>query len=154
MNGHTPPSLNPKPAPRKPAVKARMDLIPPDALLGAGLALAHGAAKHGDRTWEGGTDWGYHHAALLRHLAAWALGEDQDPDSGLPHLDLALCRLMFLSAYAKRRTGTDDRTRVALFQAPAPARDPAPVSAAADTLDKDLRKILDARVGVGAAPGT
>jgi hypothetical protein len=45
----------------------------------------------------------------LRHVFAFARGEDIDPDSGLPHLDHAACCILFLSSYQKTGTGNDDR---------------------------------------------
>ena len=34
--------------------------------------------------------------ALLRHIFAWAEGEEVDPESGLPHLAHAACNIMFI----------------------------------------------------------
>lgn len=89
--------------------KARMDLIPPEALTALGVVLAHGAAKYGPRNWEAGFDWGRLSGALLRHLTAWMAGEDTDPDSGLPHTAHILTNAAFLVAHEARGIGTDDR---------------------------------------------
>lgn len=64
----------------------------------------------GERNWEKGMSWGRCYAACLRHLWAWWRGEDNDPETGLSHLDHALCCLLFLSTFVKRRVTTfDDR---------------------------------------------
>lgn len=91
------------------AGKPRMDLLPFDAVEGVARVLGYGAAKYAPRNWEKGMVWGRLIAAALRHLFAFALGEDRDPESGLPHLDHAACCILFLSAYQKRGVGTDDR---------------------------------------------
>jgi hypothetical protein len=89
--------------------KLRVDLLPVDALEGVSAVLTHGAKKYGDRNWEGGLAFGRLYGAVLRHLFAFWRGRDVDPESGLPHLDHALCELMFLSAMWRRRKDLDDR---------------------------------------------
>jgi hypothetical protein len=89
--------------------KPRHDLIAPEMLEGVAAVLAHGAGKYGERNWEKGLGWSRPFAACMRHLWAWWRGEDLDQESGLPHLDHAACNIMFLCAFAKRGTGTDDR---------------------------------------------
>lgn len=66
----------------------------------------------GDRNWELGMDWGRLVGAALRHVFAFVRGEDIDPESGLPHIDHALCCIAFLSAYQKRGVGVDDRVKL------------------------------------------
>lgn len=89
--------------------KPRTDLLPTDSLLGVAEILSFGAAKYGDRNWEKGMDWNRLYAAALRHLYAWQLGEDLDPESGKHHLKHATCCLLMLLAYQLRGVGTDDR---------------------------------------------
>lgn len=95
------------------ANKPRMDLLPPEAILGLASILTYGADKYADRNWEQGMDWGRIYAAVLRHLLAYWSGEDLDPESGLPHIDHALCGIAFLSTYQKRNIGQDTRNRTA-----------------------------------------
>lgn len=96
-------------AKKKDEGKARMDLIPFDALHGVGMVLAFGVNKYAARNWEKGLAWGRLVAALLRHTSAWMVGQDLDPETGYHHLDhVATCALM-LSATVKRKIGLDDR---------------------------------------------
>jgi hypothetical protein len=46
---------------------------------------------------------------MLRHLFAIMRGEDNDPESGLPHIDHVGCCWMFLSNNMKVRPEMDDR---------------------------------------------
>jgi hypothetical protein len=80
--------------------KPRLDLLPPDVLEGFAAVMTVGAKKYGDHNWRSGMRWGRHYAAALRHLFAWWRGEDLDPETGLPHLDHAMCCIAFLRHYA------------------------------------------------------
>lgn len=90
--------------------KPRMDLIPPEALMALGEILAYGAKKYEDRNWEKGMEWGRLVGALLRHFTAWMAGEEEDPESGFPHLWHVLTNAAFLVAFEVREAGTDNRT--------------------------------------------
>ncbi len=91
--------------------KARMDLVPKEAMDALGTVLGYGSRKYGDRNWEKGMDWGRVYAALQRHLLAFWSGEDLDPESGLPHLSHVLANGAFLAAYQKRGIGKDTRPK-------------------------------------------
>lgn len=93
------------------ADKPRVDLIPPEVILGLAQVLTYGAAKYADNNWRknNGMRWGRVYAAMQRHLLAWLDGEDVDAESGLPHLHHALTNLAFLVSYAHHGTGVDDR---------------------------------------------
>jgi len=93
--------------------KLRVELLPVDVLKGVAGILSHGAKKYGDRNWERGISYSRLYGATLRHLFAVWEGEDNDAESGLPHIDHALCELMFLSAMMKRRKDLDDRPKEA-----------------------------------------
>jgi hypothetical protein len=71
--------------------------------------LGFGARKYAAWNWAKGMAWSRPYGALLRHVIAWAGGEDLDPESGEHHLDHAACELMFMRAYAEHKIGTDDR---------------------------------------------
>lgn len=101
--------------------KPRMDLIPPEAMLALGAVLAFGADKYAGRNWEQGFAWGRSDAALKRHLTAWEAGQDNDPETGLPHLWHVLANAAFLVTFEARQIGTDDRAKgcaVNLWAAP------------------------------------
>ena len=83
------------------ADKLRYDLIPPEALQGLAYVYTLGARKYDDRNWEKGLAYGRIYAALQRHLEAWRLGEDHDPD-GQHHLDSVAWCAFALRTYAAR----------------------------------------------------
>ena len=91
--------------------KARMDLIPPEAVFALGEVLRYGAEKYAARNWEAGMSWGRVFGACMRHMWAWWRGEQRDPETGFSHLWHALCCIAFLVAYEQRGAGTDDRFR-------------------------------------------
>jgi hypothetical protein len=93
--------------------KPRLDLVPPEAIIGLADVLTFGADKYAPRNWELGGAWGRSYASAMRHLMAFWSGEDIDPETGLPHIDHALTNIVFLSTYQKRNIGTDDRHKVA-----------------------------------------
>lgn len=77
--------------------KLDLTLVPPSVVTAMARIMAHGVEKYTRGGWKSVPEAGLrYHAALLRHLNAYAHGEDTDPDSGLPHLDHALCNLGFL----------------------------------------------------------
>lgn len=91
--------------------KVRLDLIPVTPLLAIGKVLTYGAKKYSERNWEKGLAWSRCYAAALRHLFAWWSGETNDPETGLNHLDHALCEIMFLREFTETHTELDDRPK-------------------------------------------
>jgi hypothetical protein len=89
--------------------KARYDLVPPEIEEAIAKVLTFGAEKYGDRNWELGMRWGRPYAALRRHMAAWWGGENNDPETGMPHTWHAACCIAFIVAFEARGDGTDDR---------------------------------------------
>lgn len=92
--------------------KPRMELLPADALEDVARVLTFGAQKYAAHNWCRGMAWGRLIGAALRHIFAFARGEDTDAESGLPHLAHAACCILFLLAYSKRRVGEDDRFKL------------------------------------------
>lgn len=88
------------------ADKPRTDLIPWDAVLGMAAVLGFGARKYGAWNWQGLSKSRLFGAAI-RHAVAYWLGEDLDPETGMPHLDHAMCCLAMLRSRLHR--GRDDR---------------------------------------------
>ncbi len=99
--------------------KVMLQLLPVDALEEIGRVLTFGAVKYAPGNWATGKGfaWSRLFGGLLRHLFAWARGEDKDPESGLSHLAHAGCMLLFLLAHVLRNHGHDDRTDVGLRRA-------------------------------------
>jgi hypothetical protein len=62
--------------------------------------LTFGAQKYARDNWKKVPDGkNRYYAALLRHLTAWQAGEKIDPESGMNHLDHAMCNLYFLRSF-------------------------------------------------------
>lgn len=89
--------------------KPRTDLLPALPLLAVAAVLAHGAHKYSDHNWRQGMPWTRPYAAALRHMFAWSEGEDLDRESGLNHIDHALCELMFLRQFIADYPQLDNR---------------------------------------------
>ena len=92
--------------------KPRMDLLPPEMLLGTAKVMAYGAKKYSANNWAHGADWSRYYAAMMRHVVAFWSGEDVDDESGMSHLHHASCCLSFLIAYEARGIGNDDRVKI------------------------------------------
>lgn len=90
-------------------LKTRLDLLPFEALEEIGKVMHSGAVKYGDYNWKQGMKWSRLLAALLRHIFAWAIGEDNDKETGRSHLAHAACNLLFLLTYELLDLGEDDR---------------------------------------------
>lgn len=90
--------------------KVPLHLWPTTATVVGSMALMEGALKYGRCNWRpGGVRASIYFDACSRHLNAWFEGEDNDPDSGLPHLGHALaCLAVVVDAQAAGKM-TDDR---------------------------------------------
>lgn len=100
----------------KPGVSVKHDdAKPPLALLPTGpleevaKVLGFGAKKYGAWNFKGGFAYTRLISAVLRHVFAYARGEDKDPETGLSHLAHAACGLLFLLDQTQTGKGEDDR---------------------------------------------
>ena len=91
------------------AGKTPLDLLPFESLLAVGEVLEFGKKKYAAHNWRGGMAWSRLLGACLRHLFAWARGQDADPETGHSHLAHAACCVLFLLSYTITKSGTDDR---------------------------------------------
>lgn len=105
--------------------KPRMDLVPHDAVLRVARVLTWACTSrkpkpYPERNWELGMKWSRVFNSALRHGFAMWLGEDLDPESGLPHADHFATNTLILSAYHARvhLKQFDDRPQIV---PPAPA---------------------------------
>lgn len=89
--------------------KTRYDLIHPVGYQGLATVLTKGAEKYEPRNWERGFSWSSVLASLKRHLTAFELGEDYDPETGLLHIDHIQCNAHFLSSFYQIYPQGDDR---------------------------------------------
>lgn len=98
------------------AGKADFSLIPMCTLEDEARVWEFGKQKYAAWNWAKGMPWSACYASMQRHLAAWQRGEDNDAESGLPHLAHAMCNLRMLTLYAKTYKEGDDRPPAELFK--------------------------------------
>lgn len=95
------------------AGKLGTHLLPTAPLESIARVLDFGAAKYAPNNWRKGLAYSRVYGAILRHLWSWWRGEDNDRETGLPHLAHAGCEILFLLDYhlgkPERRTVVDDR---------------------------------------------
>jgi hypothetical protein len=91
------------------AGKPRLELISRSGEEGLARVLTMGAEKYDAWNWYKGMSWSRLLGAMKRHTAAFAAGENLDPESGLPHIDHVQACAHFLSTYFHERLGNDDR---------------------------------------------
>lgn len=92
--------------------KIRYELLDPLFLEGIAKVLTYGANKYCDHNWIKCTSAMRYFGALMRHMWAWANGEDNDKETGISHLAHAGCCLMFMYGLLRRNKSTDDRVLV------------------------------------------
>lgn len=91
------------------AGKEPLDLIPYEALREIAKVLDFGAKKYSRGNWTGGIAYSRLIAATLRHVNQFNAGEDNDPETGLPHMAHAGCEVIFLLWMTQKRGDLDDR---------------------------------------------
>lgn len=77
----------------------------------AAVGMGEGAIKYGPHNWRtsNGIEAMTYIEAAQRHLVSYVLGEDIDPDSGLPHITKAITSLMVLRDAQINGVCSDDR---------------------------------------------
>ena len=91
--------------------KLRFDLIPAEPLEQLAQVYTFGASKYADHNWRKGISFSRIFAAIMRHSWAFWRGEDNDKESGLPHLVHAAWGCFSLLEFMKHRKDLDDRYR-------------------------------------------
>lgn len=91
--------------------KPRLGLLPWLPLVEIAKVLTFGAKKYTAHNWRAGLKYEDTMSSMLRHLAAWSEGEENDEESGISHLAHAGCNLLFLLNFHLTKTGFDDRYR-------------------------------------------
>lgn len=90
--------------------KLPLSTLPWAVLAEAAAGMGEGAIKYGKHNYEVvGIRNSIYFDATLRHLLSWFLGEDIDPDSGIPHVTKALTSLLVLRDAQIYNNVTDDR---------------------------------------------
>lgn len=93
------------------AGKTPFALVPLSTIKPAAAVFGYGAKKYAAWNWAKGMPWSVPYECMLRHLEAWFRGEENDSESGLPHLGHAMCNLMMLTHYADNYREGDDRPK-------------------------------------------
>lgn len=88
---------------------ARFSLIPPKCLWELAEHYGKGSLKYADRNWEKGYDWHLSYDALGRHLLAFWMGEDIDPETGSHHLIAVAWHAFCLRTFLESHPEKDDR---------------------------------------------
>jgi len=90
--------------------KPQLNLVPPASLIYQALAMQDGARKYGPFNWRSKkVIASIYVAAAMRHIAAWYDGEENAPDSGMPHLAHALACLGIIVDAKETGNLVDDR---------------------------------------------
>lgn len=97
--------------------KPDWSLVPFEALEGMVRVLEFGANKYQAYNFAKGNGLDYTRliSATIRHMSAFARGEDIDPESGLSHIHHCQCNLLFISyfiAHKEKYTKNDDRYKI------------------------------------------
>lgn len=100
---------DPKTGGQKGMKPERLDLIPRHGLEVLSRVYGYGAAKYADHNWRKGYKWSLSYAAMQRHLIAFWDGEDNDKESGLPHLGHAAFHCFALMGFMDFYKTGDDR---------------------------------------------
>ncbi len=90
--------------------KFSMANVPPDVLVGLGMAMSEGALKYGRFNWRAtGVRASVYFDAAMRHMLSYWMGQKRDPDSGIHHLVKAMACFAVLVDAEQRGKLTDDR---------------------------------------------
>ncbi len=73
--------------------------------------LDFGAKKYSPDNWKKGLHTKSVFDSIMRHLAAYISGEDNDQESGLPHTGHIMCNAMFLAYMHKFMPSSDNRDK-------------------------------------------
>ena len=69
-------------------------------IIGVARVLEFGAKKYSARGWEKGIEYSRTFSSGMRHLFALGNGQENDPETGLPHWHHALCNYLFLVRFS------------------------------------------------------
>jgi len=92
--------------------KVGLHVIPPSILLQTALALTEGEIRYSGYNWRSTpVRAGTYYDSTLRHLMSWFEGQDNDPDSNLPHIIKAIAGLIVLADAIQQERFIDDRPK-------------------------------------------
>lgn len=116
--------------------KPRVSLIPKAAILGAARGLTYGEKKYGTHNFRNGLSFSRLADATMRHLTSWLEGENNDPESGLSHLDHAIASLAMLKFMEEHRQDMDDRWLDPMYTDPKPNLSESDIMSVSEELQK------------------
>lgn len=90
---------------------ARLGSIDPRAILTVAEVAGFGEQKYSRLNYLKGYPWSLSFDAMQRHMLLFWAGQDNDDESGLPHLAHAAWHCLAMLAFAQHELGTDDRYR-------------------------------------------
>ncbi|MBS4049392.1 MAG: hypothetical protein KG075_23810 [Alphaproteobacteria bacterium] len=83
--------------------------MPVDVWTDCALIFDYGRKKYAEWNWAKGMAWSVPTACAVRHLLAILRGEQNDPESGLPHRGHVACNLVMLALFETTYREGDDR---------------------------------------------
>ena len=89
--------------------KLEWSLVDFDSLEGLVRVLEYGKDKYARDNWKLGMPVTQVTESLMRHLFAFAKGEDVDAESGCRHISHVMCNVMFLEYILREKPDYDDR---------------------------------------------
>ena len=78
-------------------------------LADAARVFDYGRRKYAEWNWAKGMPWSAPFACAVRHCIAILNGEQDDHESGLPHIGHVKCNLLMLMTFSRTYTEGDDR---------------------------------------------
>ena len=92
--------------------KLRWSLVDLKYLEGLVQVLMYGSSKYSDYNWQKGLPTLEVYESLMRHIIAWKSGENKDLESGLDHIDHAICNLYFIKWMIANKPSFDTRRTI------------------------------------------
>jgi len=90
--------------------KPSMSNVAGKTLMSIAEVFDFGAGKYGKHNYRLGMKWSRYYDACMRHITSWFDGEDNDVgETGLNHIDHAICSLIMLRTNIHEEVGEDDR---------------------------------------------
>lgn len=88
---------------------AALNLVPTGPLMKLAEHYNAGAKKYAEHNWRGGYEWSKSYAALMRHALQFWDGQDNDEETGTPHMAAVAFHAFALLEYAETHPEFDDR---------------------------------------------
>jgi hypothetical protein len=82
--------------------KTHYAFLEPEFLAGVAQVLTFGAKKYGAYNYQKGIEFERSYSAMMRHIEAYRMGEEMDPETGLCHLYHAAINIMFIDYFRRK----------------------------------------------------